>query len=355
MSFDLDGYRKALKKARMRGTGLILLLALGLGLIWHLTGYSPLSRDEERLWLRVREAQRHVLAWRMERGSALSPVDDPWESGLVGLEWSPLSTTLGSLPAKRTACDPAWSLAALRWFDILGLDPGDPVAIVSSSSFPGMMLNVLAAAEHRGMDVHLVVSLGSSTWGCNDPVSPWPLMAQELRRAGFLRTRARFYTLGGEGETGGGISPEGVGIMSDAAAAEEVQLIDLSSQSAMTEWKMGWIRKVDPKVVISIGGSSANMGGDPVALSLPPGLLSPGREDGGDGVIGLSLRAGYPVIHLLNVKELAIREGIAFDSPPKLGRGGRFSIGGALSGMVFFAVVMSCYRRFSHVPGTLDD
>lgn len=357
MNFDLKACRRAQNKARIKGIALIWLLTLGLGLIWHITGRAPLSQDERRLWNKVRNAEKHVLEWRLKSGSALSDSDDPWRTGLVGLEWSPLSTTVGSLPAKRTACDPAWSLAALRWFDALGLTQGDPVAVASSSSFPGMMLNVLAAAEERGLDVHLAVSLGSSTWGCNDPVSPWPVMARELRKAGFLRTRAEFYTLGGEDETGGGISPEGIEIMTAAAKEAGVPVVCPESLKAVTEFKTDWIKSVAPKAVISIGGSEANMGKDPAVLSLPPGILRP-RRDGGDGLIGLSLKAGYPVIHLLNIRELSVREGIGFDSLPGAGRGGRASLAGSLAGLGLFALAMAGYRRFSHGlagPGSLGD
>lgn len=348
MTFDLKGYRRALKRARLYRTGLSLALAMGLALIWWIGGAAPLSKEQGRLWLSVREAQNHAMEWRKARGSSLSSVDDPWGYGLIGLEWSPLSTTLGSLPSKRTACDPSWALASLRWFGELGLEPGDPVLVLSSSSFPGMMLNVLMAAESMGLNVSLMVSLGSSTWGCNDPLSPWPALSEELRSAGFLRTKAIAYTKGGGGETGGGIPPEGLAIMEAAALSEGVALLDLRSQNDVIRWKMDLIERLRPKAVVSIGGSSANMGDDPVALSLPPGPLRPGRTDGGDGVIGLALRAGYPVIHLLNLKDLSLQEGIPFDSPPSMGGRGRNVIY-SLLGLAFCWVILSFFRRFDHM------
>lgn len=345
MSFDLKGYRKALGRARLIRMGLSLGMALGLVAIWWIGGIAPLSPEQSRLWLRVREAQVHVMEWRKSRGSIISSDDDPWGCGLIGLEWSPLSTTLGSLPSKRTACDPAWSLAALRWFADLGLGRGDPVVVFSSSSFPGMMLNVLMAAEAMGLDLSLVVSLGSSTWGCNDPLSPWPTLAGELRAAGFLHTRAMAYTRGGGEEIGGGVPPEGLAIMETAALSDGVPLSNFNSLKEVIEWKMGLIDRLRPKVVVSIGGSSANMGDDPLALSLPPGPLSPGRADGGDGVIGLALRAGYPVIHILNLRDLALQEGIPFDAPPST-MGANRSVVYSLIGVVFGGVMLSLFKRF---------
>ncbi len=345
MVFDLTSYRNSLTKARIYRTAILSAMALGLALIWWIGGSSPLTSERERLWLKVREAQSQILQWRRSMGSSFSPSDDPWGYGLIGLEWSPLSTTLGSLPSKRTACDPRWALAALGWFDRLGLKPGDPVVIFSSSSFPGMMLNVLMAAEERGLETSLIVSLGSSTWGANDPLTPWPAIAQYLRSRGFLHTKAMAYTKGGGGEVGGGLSPEGLAIMESSALAVQVPILDLDSLEEVVRWKMDLISRINPKTVISIGGSSSSMGDDPVALSLPPGPLSPGGVDGGDGVIGLALREGYPVIHLLNLKELALQEGIPFDSPPVMA--GHRPLYSAL-GLCFFSSLLLLFKRFEH-------
>lgn len=120
----------------------------------------------------------------------------------------PITTTLGALEAKRTAADPRWSIIVWRWLERLDIKRGDKVVVLSSSSFPGMMLNVLAALEERGADVTLFVSLGSSTFGANDPrANMWSDLAAALRREGLLHTRAAFYTYGGGGDVGGTLSP----------------------------------------------------------------------------------------------------------------------------------------------------
>ncbi|PIE55034.1 MAG: hypothetical protein CSA35_02805 [Dethiosulfovibrio peptidovorans] len=339
MTLDLTGYRRRTRRIRLLRSACLLCLASTLWGLWIWSG-SNLSLEEARLWTTVRDAERAVGEWRLRRGSQASHESDPWDLGLIGLEWSPLSTTLGSLPSKRTACHPSWALAALRWFDRLELSPGDSVAVLSSASFPGMLLNVLMAAEYRGLDVSLLVSLGSSTWGCNDPKAPWPLMAQALRRLGFLHVRAQVYTPGGEGETGGGLSPEAWAVMERTASEVGVPLRRCGSKSEVIRWKMSWIRSLDPKAVISIGGSSANMGDDPAILTLSPGIHRPGETEGGDGVIGRALKSGYPVIHLLNLRELADREGIPFDRKPVMWGGGRRSTGGALLGLFLYGAAL---------------
>ena len=174
-------------------------LALFLLAAWWVPVHLGADSGEQKLQGLVRLAQKDMAAWRAGQGCAADPDADPWQLGLIGVEMSPVTTTLGSLRAKRTACNPAWSVVALRLFKSLGLKKGDSVAVLSSSSFPGMILNVLAAAENMGLKVFMVVSLGSSTWGANHPACPWPVLAGRLRSRGHLRTVADFYTLGGGG------------------------------------------------------------------------------------------------------------------------------------------------------------
>ena len=155
----------------------LLLLAAGMAALWYLAAPAVLTSSERLLWEKVRSAQHHLSQWRGENSSAASVEDDPWNCGLIGVEWSGITTTLGDLSSKRTACNPAWSIQFSRWYRELGLKPGDPIAIYSSSSFPGLLLNAVAAAEALELDPLLIVSLGASTWGANHPDAPWPVLA----------------------------------------------------------------------------------------------------------------------------------------------------------------------------------
>ena len=107
----------------------LVLLAIAMTAAWHLASPSSLGSKERELWEKVRSAQTHLAAWREETGHASPPGADPWSCGLIGVEWSGATTTLGDLAAKRTACNPAWAVPFLRWFDGLGLGPGDRVVI----------------------------------------------------------------------------------------------------------------------------------------------------------------------------------------------------------------------------------
>jgi poly-gamma-glutamate system protein len=67
----------------------------------------------------------------------------------------------------------------------MGLRAGDHVAVLASGSFPGFVLNALAAAEALGCRVLFAASLGASQWGANDPACPCPLWRGSFTAAVF--------------------------------------------------------------------------------------------------------------------------------------------------------------------------
>jgi poly-gamma-glutamate system protein len=329
----------------------LLSMAAVLGALWYLGGGAGLSPDENRLWERVRAAQIHMSQWRQDNGAAGAPESDPWQCGLIGLEWSAITTTLGDLAAKRTACNPAWAVQFSRWFRELGLQAGDRIAIFSSGSFPGLLLNAIAASEAMQLEPLLVVSLGASTWGANHPDIPWPVMAAELRSAGFIHHRADFYTLGGGAELGHGLSPEGQALLRAAAAESGVELLTAGDLQQMIALKMDLLEKFKPGLLINIGGSQANMGDAEEVLRLTPGPVPADEaETAGNGVVGLAMRDNIRVIHMLNIHGIADRYGIPYDAPPRKSTPRSGSLIWPAAGLVLFFIVLFTHRRWRLEP-----
>lgn len=333
----------------------LLLLAVGMAGLWHLATPSVLSEEEGLLWERVRAAQLHLSQWRQANGTATPSESDPFNCGLIGLEWSGLTTTLGELASKRTACNPAWAVQFSRWFNDLGLQPGDPIAIYSSASFPGMLLNVLAATQAMQLEPLLIVSLGASTWGANHPDAPWPVLATELRRNGFVSKRADYYTLGGGAELGQGLSPEGEGLLREAVQNAGVELLTAADLNGMIERKTKLLKAFEPRVFISIGGSQANLGDSLDVLQLPTGFVSATETaHSGNGVIGFTMQNNIPVIHMLNIKFISDRVGIPYDSKPRKMGPAQVSIGWSLAGLVVFFIVLLTHRRWRLEPPEIE-
>ena len=335
--------------------GKLLILAVIMLVLWYLGSSSTMTADEQLLWEKVRSAQRHLYQWKPRAGNKADRQSDrqadPWECGLIGVEWSGITTTLGDLRAKRTACNPAWAVQFKRWFEQQGLKAGDRIAIYSSSSFPGLLLSAIAASEAMQLEPLLVVSLGASTWGANQPDYPWPVLAGELRRSGFIKTRADFYTLGGGGEMGQDLSVEGETLLRGSALQSGVELLTADALADMVALKYRLLKNHRPKLLVSIGGSHANLGDNYDVLHLPTGPV-PAKDANfsGNGVIGFAMRDNIPVIHMLNIKYLAKMTGIPYDSPPIRIAPSRSHTRFSGIGLVLFFIVLFKHRRWKLEP-----
>ncbi|MDD4160395.1 MAG: poly-gamma-glutamate system protein [Synergistaceae bacterium] len=324
---------------------LLLLLALLIMSFFWIKGGTSFTRNEQLLYSSVIAAENELWQWKGTLKKT-DPNTDIFKTGLIGLEWSPISTTLGDLSAKRTSCDPRWSIVVSRWLDTLNIKKGDKVLLLSSSSFPGMILNVLTALESHGAETYMILSLGSSTWGANDPDFPWPYIASHLRKKGMLHTKEKFVTLGGGNETGGGLSDEGILAMKKIAETSMTPLVVKDNLQEMIEWKMQIIEEVKPSVVINIGGGHSAMGSNDTVAGFEPGIHLSESKKAGNGVMGRSLAKGYPVIHILNIKELCALNAVPYDAAPVYFFSGNKNGALAAAGLIIFIFAMLFFKRW---------
>ncbi len=325
----------------------LALLAIAMAGLWYLATPAVLSSEEQLLWDRVRAAQLHMTHWRESKDSATPLEYDPWQCGLIGVEWSMTTTTLGDLAAKRTACNPVWAIQFYRWFSDLQLKPGDNIAIFSSASFPGLLLSAISGAEAMELNPLLVVSLGASTWGANEPDNLWPVLAREIRRGGFISKQADYYTMGGEAESGLGLSLEAKTLLRKVADDSNIELLITDNLQDMISRKAQLLEMHQPGLFINIGGSHANMGDDDQILKLSPGLITGNNKTkAGNGVIGFAIENDIPVIHMLNIKAISNKAGISYDSPPRKIAPNKVSSLWSILGVVLFVTVMWTHRRW---------
>ena len=88
------------------------------------------------------------------------------------------------------------------------------------------------------------------------------------------------------------------------------------------------------------------MGNDDIVTGLDPGLHLSESKMAGNGVVGMSLAAGYPVIHFLNIKQLSVASGITYDSAPMPFLRARNSEAFAVSGIVIFFLALYFFKRW---------
>ncbi|MBM3284943.1 MAG: poly-gamma-glutamate system protein [Candidatus Aminicenantes bacterium] len=270
----------------------------------------------------MREATGAVRRCREDRGLIIDTRTDPNATGLIGLDTSPITTSLGNLEAKRTTTNPNFAGLLVRLLSEAGAQRGDAIAIGASSSFPALILASLCAAEALGLEPLLICSLGASQWGANNPDFHWLDIQECLSRAGLLDINPLALSLGGEADSGEDMSPEGWDFLSGEARRRGFALLEAADLPRNVEERIRlYARAADEKeikVFINIGGSHANLGTDSRILNVKPGLAEfrdfppPERR----GVVFEMAARGIPVIHLLYIKGLAERYGLPWDQSP---------------------------------------
>jgi poly-gamma-glutamate system protein len=231
---------------------------------------------------------------------------------MLGEHYSPITTTLGSREAKETAANPAFAALLVRLLHDAGVDSGEAVGVTLSGSFPTLGIATLAALECVGARAILVSSLGSSSYGANQPAVTWIDMESWLRQRSGLRSASMFVTAGAEGDSGGGLPEGGLDLLQEAARRTGVVLRKTPSLEEAIRLRTDLFSAMGISALVNVGGGQTSLGVCPHAPVLPTGYQQslPACSDPGRGVIERLAESGIPVIHLLNVRELAHRYGL---------------------------------------------
>jgi poly-gamma-glutamate system protein len=277
--------------------------------------------------LRMERATEAVRECRRSRGPDRDWVGDINRTGLIGLETSAITTSLGNLEAKRTTTNPNFAALIARLLHRAGVRKGSAVAIGASSSFPALIIASLCAVEALDARGLLISSLGASQWGANRPDFNWLDMLGCLNRAGILPTRPIALSLGGDQDTGRDMSPEGRELLVRLGNETGVPFISEPDLEKNVRERLRLFEKAAGetgiRAFINVGGSYANMGTDSEILKIEPGMAAfsrlppPARR----GVIFEMAARRIPVIHLLYVKGLCDRFGLPWDPSPLPGAG----------------------------------
>jgi hypothetical protein len=78
-------------------------------------------------------------------------------------------------------------------------------------------------------------------------------------------------------------------------------------------------------------------------------------DQAGNGVIGFAMRKDIPVIHMLNIKSISNRVGIAYDSPPRKIGPAQVNAGWSIIGLALFFTVVFTHRRWRLEPADQMD
>jgi poly-gamma-glutamate system protein len=265
-----------------------------------------------------------IRALRLEKGIAIDRMLDPNGTGIIGEEFTPLTTSLGDAAAKRTAANPAFAGVVAGYYERAGLRSGDAVAIGGSGSFPAFVLASLCAARALDLRPVLIYSIGSSMYGANIPGFTFVDMLARLRADGLLPYSIAAIAPGGERDTGRGVlfDEEGTTLV-DEARRSGLPLVEGPTLGDRIRRRLdiyeGAAAGRPIRCFVNVGGATANFGDTAASLDVPNGLVlkvpslpsSPSR-----GLLFEFAARGVPVVHLLYVKGLARENGLPFDPAP---------------------------------------
>jgi poly-gamma-glutamate system protein len=270
----------------------------------------------------MQAASRVLVAEKEARGLLQGKEVDPNRTGMIGPEYTGITTTLGDLAAKRTTTNPDFAAALARTIAALGLARGTPVVVVVSGSFVGANIAAIAAVEALALRPVIVASLGASMWGATDPTFNWLDMMKALRERDVIHARVTAAVLGGDGAVGGGMDADGIAALRASAARDRVPLVEARPLAAVIDALFDDVKIAlgdrAPGVVLNVGGASIGLGSCRESYEFPPGLTTRAPACTG-GTPGLAMRLakdGRPVLQVLNIRRLAVEWGLPFDPVP---------------------------------------
>ena len=271
---------------------------------------------------------------RMEKGVFIDQENDPNETGLVGSQFSLITTDKGDLDAKLTTLDPNFAAAMVELLYQADLVKGDTIAVMLTGSMPGANMAMLIACKAMDIYPFIISSIGASQWGANDPEMTWLDMERILFKQGYISSRSIAASIGGRNDQGRLLSPKGRELIRNNIKKNSLPLISGAGLEDNIDERMKYFGKKHYKAVINIGGGVASLGTSFNLRLLQPGIVN--RKDiekisRGDGIEGTVVRfskKNIPLIHVLNIQKLTDELGMKY-APiplPEIGEGRLYAI-----------------------------
>lgn len=279
----------------------------------------------------MQRAEKPIAERKRERGIAVDDRNDPEGYGIIGPQFTLITTDRGSQAAKVLAAHPNFAAAVTQMMLEAKVRKGDLVAIGMTGSIPGFNLAVLSACRAIGAEPVVITSVGSSMFGATDPDLTWLDMESLVMTHGLWSFRSIAASLGGGGDVGRGLSPAGRQLLVDAATRNGVRLLDPPNLLEAVRQRVAIYDSVAAargkpiRLYINVGGGIASLGGAQNARLIPAGLTFrlAARNYPNHGVINVLSERRVPILHLLEVEKLARRLGIsdAASGTPRPGKG----------------------------------
>ena len=309
---------------------ILILLTLVIGTA--LTYLSARINEDEyedmqvRAAMRMEESEEYLKEIILSKGIEIEE-EDLNRTALLGPEFTELTSTPGDEAAKRSALNPQFASAMIRYYHEAGLEKGDVIAVGATGSFPGFVIATLTAATEMGLKVKLMASVGASMHGATRVEYNIFDMVEDLKAGGFADFELIGVSCGSQNDRGGGVFED---VLYTGSAELSLELCRKAAEKTGAEviYKDTLAESIerrlelygdDIKLFVNVGGASVNSGVSTYAQSFPRGLVKDAPKLPKSPTMGLNyeyISRGIPVINLLSVKQLCQDNGIAFDPIP---------------------------------------
>jgi poly-gamma-glutamate system protein len=269
-----------------------------------------------------------------ERNYDFDPIDDPFNTGLIGLRLSSITTDRGLLSDKQAALNPNLAAIFIEEFKNERLQAGDHIAVGVTGSTPSVNLALYAAIKVMGLKPSIITAVSSASYGANREDFTWLDIEAILRKKGLIDFGSSYASFGGKDDLAIGLSDNGIANIREAMTRNQVPLLmgaNLEENVALRDaaYKELLPRGKRYQLFVNIGAALANVGSEPNARLIPEGLNKRLAEKSfeREGVMMLMARQNVPVLHVRRIQRWAKKYEVAShqDEIPTPGEGPAFS------------------------------
>lgn len=237
-----------------------------------------------------------------DMGIPIDRINDPNETGLIGIQYSPITTARGDLDPKLTSTNPNFAASIVPLLKQAGLHSGDSVAVLLTGSYPALNIAVISALQTLGLEPVIITSVGSSMWGANFPEFTYLDMEGMLIQKGIFRNRSAAASVGGEDGVGRGLSPAGREMIDSAASRNGVPVLDAANIDDMIAQQIARFTAGGRiKAFINAGDMTSAL----LGTEADNGLVRPHMVKNGPGLVAHFSRHGIPVVNLADIVQFA--------------------------------------------------
>lgn len=268
-------------------------------------------------------AHKYIKDSRFKNAEFADNINDPNETGLIGQEFSLISTGRGSMAIKASTVNPNFAGMIVELLKEAEVEKGDNVAICMTGSFPALNISTIAALQTLEVNPILISSVTASTWGATDPEFTWLDMEKALYDKGIFKSRSIAASIGGNEDIGRALSEEGRSLAMKAIERNNLPFLGKDSLMGNINGRIKRFQEASLskpiKLFINVGGGVASLGSKRNGLAMNSGFNEdiklmdfPDKR----GVIFQMAQMKVPVVHLLHLSTLMNKYKLPYEPIP---------------------------------------